>query len=114
PSAMGVAFHLTVSRLASRHFWAGAGLRILAHGSTFFCGWSGIAFKVDWYSLSIRFLSAALFGSTGGLSPFKFTPGFWANADPLSAIDKTAKLITKTTTECWHKRIGFMTASPCP
>ena len=50
PSAMGVAFHLTVSRLASRHFWAGAGLRILAHGSTFFCGWSGIAFKVDWYS----------------------------------------------------------------
>ena len=50
PSAMRVAFHLTVRRLASRHFWAGAGLRILAHGSTFFCGWSGIAFKVDWYS----------------------------------------------------------------
>jgi hypothetical protein len=28
------------------------------------------------------------------LSPFKFTLGFWANADPLSAIDKTVKLIT--------------------
>ena len=35
PSAMGVAFHLTVSRLASRHFWAGAGLRILAHDQPF-------------------------------------------------------------------------------
>ena len=28
------------------------------------------------------------------MSPFKFTLGFWANADPLSAIDKTVKLIT--------------------
>jgi hypothetical protein len=39
-----------VASLATRHFWAGVELRILAHGSTFFCGWSGIAFKVDWYS----------------------------------------------------------------
>jgi len=66
---LGVWPNCTISRLASRHFWAGVELRTLAHGSTFFCGWSGIAFNVDWYSWSSCFLYASLFGSTGGLSP---------------------------------------------
>jgi hypothetical protein len=91
------------------HFEDGLELRTLAHGSTFFCGLSGIAFNFDWYSLSISFLFASIAGSTG-LSFDKSIFGWnWANADPPSAIDKAVQLMTNTITDCCRKLIVIMT-----
>lgn len=90
------------------YFWDWLELRALAHGSTFFRGWSGIAFNFDLYSLSTSFLYASVAGSTGWLFN-KFIFGWnWASADPLSAIDKTIQLMSKMTAKCCRELMVIM------
>jgi hypothetical protein len=72
----------------SYHFGDGLELRTLAHGSSFLCGWSGIAFSFDWYSLSTSSLLSSVAGSTGGPFDKSIFGWNWANADPLGIVEK--------------------------